>query len=243
MRLERFKAAGLDCISVEPEPARQNLPLIIGLHGRGDWGESYTDIADMISETDYRYVFPTAPLPLPGALFEWFRFEGGNLAHAAIATRQNLFSLFNELATRYHTPASQTFLFGFSQGGMMTLDAGLRYRDEQGQPLSGLACLSGLLLADVPMQGLNFSNPQLLYDKDKGDLQQTVAQAVASKIPVFIAHGTYDPVVPKIAGRTAYEVLKAAGVLAEYYEFAGEHQISLDEIKILHKFIQVCLKQ
>ena len=76
MKISRYEAAGLKCIEVAPDDAEgRDLPLVVMMHGRGDWGESYVDIAPAISQKDYRFVFPTAPLPLQGAMFEWFRFD------------------------------------------------------------------------------------------------------------------------------------------------------------------------
>jgi predicted esterase len=190
MKIERFEAAGLKCIEVVPEQVTGDLPLIIGLHGRGDWGESYVDIGPMISETDYRYIFPTGPLPLEGALYEWFRLESYEIAREAAQARQLIFKLLNELSTKYNSPAPRTFLFGFSQGGMMTLEAGLRYRDSQGKPLAGLASLSGLLIADAPFNQNVMLSPASYYGADRGDLKKTLEEAAAAQIPVFIGHGS-----------------------------------------------------
>ncbi|NWJ96322.1 MAG: hypothetical protein HXX20_11100 [Chloroflexi bacterium] len=237
MQINRFEAAGLNCIEVAPDEVNPDLPLLIGLHGRGDWGESYVDLAELISETDYRFIFPNAPLPLPGAFFEWFRFESANLGKEAATTRQTIFQLLEELMARYTTPASRTFLFGFSQGGMMTLEAGLRYRDRDNQRLAGLAVLSGMLLADAPFQASRQTSLASYYASDKGDLKAVLAAAAADQIPLFAAHGIYDPVIPVGAGRSTREVLQQAGLVVEYYEFQGEHQIILPEIQFLRQFI------
>jgi len=243
MKINRFEVTGIKCIEVAPENPDADLALVIGLHGRGDWGESYLDIAPMISETAYRYIFPTAPLALPGALFEWFRFDNGNLGQETAKARQILFKLLANLAERYKTPASRTFLWGFSQGSMMTLDAGLRYRDGQGQRLAGLGALSGFLVADSPFSQSNFMIPGRYFNQDQGDLKEVVAEAVADQIPVFMGHGTYDPVVPVQAGRVSRDYLQAAGLKLEYYEFAGAHQLILPEIEALRDFIAKSLSK
>ncbi len=237
MQVNHFEAAGLKCAEVLPDEASAELPLVIGLHGRGDWGESYLDIGPMISETAYRYIFPTAPLRLEGALFEWFRFESPQVSKEAAKARLIIFKLLEELATRYNISASRIFLFGFSQGGMMTLDAGLRYRSADGQRLAGLSALSGLLMSDTPFRQNSMANPAQYYEQDESDLKEAVAGAAADKLPVFIAHGSYDPVVPVRAGQAARDFLRQNGLAVEYYEFPGEHQIILPEIENLSAFI------
>ncbi len=233
MKISRYETAGLKCIEVAPDNAEgRDLPLIVCLHGRGDWGESYVDIAPALSETAYRFVFPTGSLALPGAMFEWFRLEAMNLGPGAAKARVQIMALLDELGRRYNTPASRTILGGFSQGGMMTLDAGLRYP----QKLAGLFALSCFMVADAPF---NWSNPTPngYYGNDRGDLGSTLATAAMLKTPVFLAHGTYDPVVPLMAGRATRDLLQKAGVAVEYYEFPGAHQISMDELAKIKEFL------
>ncbi len=233
MKTSRYEAAGLKCIEVAPDNAEgQDLPLVVCLHGRGDWGESYVDLAPAINDHDYRYVFPTAPLPLPGALFEWFRFEQQNLGAVAAKARVQVTALLNELRQRYNTPASRTILGGFSQGGMMTLEVGLRYPEK----LGGLFALSSFLIANATFDWTR-PTPQAYYGNDRGDLSTTLAMASTLKIPIFIAHGTFDPVVPLLAGRATRDVLEKAGLPVEYFEFYGAHEINLDELGKLKAFL------
>lgn len=234
MKLSRYDAAGLKCIEVAPDDAAsRDLPLVVMMHGRGDWGESYVDIAPAISQRDYRFVFPTGPLPLPGALYEWFRFDQQSIAAGAAKVRVQISAMLDEVRQKYQTPAARTFLSGFSQGGMMTLDTGLRYPEK----LAGLLCLSGFLIADAPFNW-SMPSPQAYYGNDRGDLQATLTAATALQIPTFLAHGSYDPVVPIQAGRATREVLQKAGLPVEYYEFPGQHEITLDELGEVKDFLK-----
>src|SRR5690606_5963438 len=84
-------------------------------------------------------------------------------------------------------PAARVILAGFSQGGAITLAAGIRRQ----VPLAGLVGLSTYL-------------PAL----------HTVADALregANAQPVFIAHGTQDPVVPFMAGEQSAALLQRHG--------------------------------
>lgn len=235
MKITRFEAAGHKCIEVAPDDdAGRDLPLFICLHGRGDWGESYVDLAPAISESDYRFIFPTAPLAVPGAYFEWFRLDASDIAAGAKQARAKVKALVDELLARYETPAERVVLGGFSQGGMMTYEVGLRYP----QPLAGLVILSGILLADAPFNFMRPLNPTTYYAQDKGDLKEVLARTAERQTPIFIAHGTYDPVLPVVGGRAANKLLKEAGVPVEYYEFPGQHEISFDELAEIKTFLE-----
>jgi phospholipase/carboxylesterase len=235
MKINRFEAAGLKCVEVAPDDAAgRDLPMFICLHGRGDWGESYIDLAPAINENDYRFIFPTAPLALPGALFEWFRLDNLDRALNARKARPTVLNLVNEVLERFQTPADRVVLGGFSQGGMMTYEVGLRYP----QKLAGLVVLSGLLIADAPFNFMNPPDPATYYAQDKGDLKEVLAETAARQIPVFIGHGTYDPVVPVIAGRGAAQLLKEVGVPVEYYEFPGQHEINFEVLQKITAFLE-----
>lgn len=234
MKAKWFEAAGLKCIEVAPDDAEgRDLPLFIGMHGRGDRAESYVDLAPAISESEYRFVFPNAPLPVPGAYFEWFRIDNPNRALASKEARALVTNLVAELCGKFQTPASRTVLGGFSQGGMLTFEVGLRYPEK----LAGLVVLSGMLLADVPLtlQPVRFND---YYGQDGGDLKAVLSETAARQTPIFVAHGTYDAVIPVAAGRAAHDLLKEAGANVEYYEFSGQHEITLDELVQLQAFLK-----
>ncbi len=233
MKTNRFEAAGLKCIEVVPgDAAGRELPLFIGLHGRGDRAESYIDLAPAVSDSKYRFIFPNAPLTVPGAYYEWFRLDTLDLTQGVKEARAMVSKLVTVLREKFQTPANRTVLGGFSQGGMATFEVGLRYPEK----LAGLAVLSGILLADAPFT--NLRRPADYYNQDRGDLTAVLAETAARQTPIFIAHGINDPVIPVIAGRAANQLLKEAGADVEYYEFPGGHEISLAELQQVKAFLQ-----
>ena len=232
MKASRFKAAGLNCIEVTPDDTTgRDLPLFICMHGRGDRAASYVDLAPIISEDGIRFVFPDAPLPVPGAYYEWFRIDNPNRVVAAKDARAMVTKLITELREKYQTPANRVILGGFSQGGMMAFEVGLRYPEK----LAGVAVMSGMLLANVPLdtQPVRFTH---YYEQDQ-DLKAALEETARRQTPIFIAHGTYDAVLPVAGGRSAHKLLKDAGVNVEYYEFPGQHEISLEELVELKQFL------
>ena len=240
MQTTRFEVAGFKCVEVSPAgSAGRDLPLVIVLHGRGDWGESFTDLPPILNATDYRYVFPTARLPLPGAMFEWFRFDQSNFASASGGARSEVSSLIQALTARYKTPAARTVLGGFSQGGMMTLEVGLRYP----QKLAGLMSLSSLLVADARLNLEGGRPDAATYYAQDAALLPMLAEAVRlGQGPVLVAHGTHDPVVPVQAGRGTRDILQQNGIEVEYYEFEGGHQLTPDELDQIRTFLNRVLR-
>jgi phospholipase/carboxylesterase len=104
------------------------------------------------------------------------------------------------------TPAARIVLAGFSQGGAMALQAGLRYP----QRLAGLMVLSSYLpLAEQAAQE---------------------ATAANAGIPIFMAHGTQDPVVPHAMGAESQRKLQQLGYPVEWHEYPMPHSVCLEEI-------------
>jgi len=107
-------------------------------------------------------------------------------------------------------PLKQTILSGFSQGGAMTLDVGLKL------PCSGLISMSGYLHSDIE----NIESP-----------------ATNSLPSVLIMHGKQDEIVPVSAAQKARDVLESLAVPLEYREFDGGHQISSQMLDVARSFI------
>jgi len=97
-------------------------------------------------------------------------------------------------------------LAGFSQGGAMTLFAGLR----RPELLGGLICLSGYLPLDQELEPLAAKMPKPL---------------------IFQAHGTADPIVPHILGQQSHQWLLDAGYQVEWHEYPMGHEVCFEEIK------------
>lgn len=240
LKIERFEAAGLRCIEVAPDgsDSKTNLPLIITMHGLGDRGESYIDFAPVLSQFNYRFVFPTAPVALPGGGFQWFPFAPYNFFNGVTTARQHVTKLVNALSEHFQTPAERIVLSGFSQGAMMTLDAGLRYRGKDGKRLAGLVALSGMLVVESPVMpnfmGGDFSS---YYANARSDVNQILKEAATDQLPVLVIHGTHDPVVPISAERESVALLKKAGLPVEYVELNYGHEISMETLMLVQKFL------
>ena len=104
-------------------------------------------------------------------------------------------------------PPERLLLAGFSQGGAITLAAGLA----RARPLAGLIALSTYL----PM-------PQVLA--------QERLQPQAAAQPLFMAHGVFDPVVPPSAGEAAMRAMRGFGFDVHWRRYPMQHQVCAEEI-------------
>jgi len=190
------------------------LPLVFMLHGRGADANDLADLAPMMG-TGYRFVFPNAPQPFeaaPGFTFGYTWFDGWPAEPNSVKKSRNLLLQFiDEIIERYATPPGKVILSGFSQGGLMSLDAGFRTK----QKLAGIVVMSGAVYeADPP----NFS----------------------PKIPVLIVHGSDDDVIPVLAARRARRILEDHGIEPEYQEFPMGHFVTPDSIAVVADFMRRC---
>ena len=105
-------------------------------------------------------------------------------------------------------------LAGFSQGGAMALQVGLR----QANPLAGIMALSCYLpLAETLL---------------------TEACAINASIPIFMAHGTYDSVIPVAHAIASREKLLTANYSLEWHEYPMEHTVCKQEMADISRWLR-----
>jgi len=198
------------------QPAQQSMPTVFVLHGRGADAHDLADIAPLI-DNNYRFIFPNAPEPFepaPGFTFGYTWFHGFPPARESLVrSREPLLRFIDEILARYPTPPGKFILSGFSQGGLMTLDAGYRTK----QKLAGIVVMSGALYEADP--------PPLTPD-----------------IPVLIVHGTEDDMIPVHAARRARRILEQHGIRPEYHEFPMGHYVTPESMAVVKEFIKRCLQ-
>ncbi|NYS35009.1 carboxylesterase, partial [Streptococcus danieliae] len=99
----------------------------------------------------------------------------------------------------------------------MTLQTGLRHAE----PLAGLMCLSGYL----PLA-------------DKTALERTPASL---ETPIFMAHGTADPVVPIARAQQSRDLLTGMGYKVEWHEYMMQHSLCQEEIDAIGAWLKKVL--
>lgn len=126
------------------KPAGASLPLVILMHGRGADASDLADLAPML-DRGYRFLLPNAPKPfemMPGYSVGYTWFDGWPPSGSSFAeSRARLLEFIDQSLEKYPTPPGKLVLAGFSQGGMMALDAGFRTP----HPVAGIVCMSGAI--------------------------------------------------------------------------------------------------
>ena len=204
--------------ALEIETGRNPQAAVIWLHGLGADGHDFEPIVPELvrpAERALRFVFPHAPmrpvtLNAGYVMRAWYDIialdrraaedESGIRASQALIT---------ELIRRENSRGITTeriVLAGFSQGGAMALFSGTRY-PERLAGIIGLSCyqiLAGRFAAERPPAN----------------------QAT----PIFLAHGTQDPVVAPVLGEAARRLLEAEGYTVEWHAYSMPHSVCPQEV-------------
>jgi phospholipase/carboxylesterase len=194
-----------------PAQKKDSRRLLIALHGLGDSPAGYRWMPDELGLPDVNYLLARAPDPYYEG-FSWFDISG-DAAPGIERSRKLLFELLDSQAEAGF-PASQTVLFGFSQGCLLTADVGFRYP----QKLAGLIGISGWV--HEPDRLLKELSP------------------VAREQRMLFTHGTQDPMVPCAKVREQVKALNAEGLHIEWREFNKAHTIAgREELTFIRDFI------
>ena len=207
--------------TVERETGPSPTWSVIWLHGLGADGHDFEPIVPELLRRDWpaiRFVFPHAPVRAVtinnGARMRaWYDIKDFDLANradeAGVAESITQVEALVAREVERGIPRGRIVLAGFSQGGAITLAWGLRTM----QPLAGLVGLSTYLPAAQNVAEF--------------------ARAEASEQPVFMAHGTQDPVVPVQAGHYSADLLQQRGFDVDWRTYPMAHQVSAEEIRDL----------
>ncbi|MEO1762805.1 MAG: alpha/beta hydrolase [Cyanobacteria bacterium J06629_18] len=202
----------LDFIDVPPTNTETKKGLIIILHGWGANAEDVASIVPFLQLPEYHFVFPNAPFSHPHSPIgrAWYELSRDNMYEGLTESRKLLIDCLQSLESSTGVPLNKTILSGFSQGGAMTLDVGLKL------PFAGLISMSGYLHSDIQ----NLETPANNFLP-----------------PVLIMHGKQDEVVPLQAAQKARDALELQAVPMEYHEFDGGHQIGSQMLDVARNFI------
>lgn len=207
----------LDTVEQETGPDPQ--ASVIWLHGLGADGNDFASITPelgLAKNPAVRFVFPHAPIRAVTInsgmrMRAWYDIVAADLNNRAdIAGVQQSQREIDALIAREQdrgVPAARIVLAGFSQGGVIALHAGLRYPER----LAGIMALS-------------------TYVVQAEKLPAEIA-AANRDVPIFMAHGTADPVVRHDWGDASRRALVAAGCQVEWHSYRMEHSLCLEEIR------------
>ncbi len=201
---------------------------VIWLHGLGADGHDFEPIVPYLGlppESAVRFIFPHAlmrPITVNGGavMRAWYDIKeisttkGQDEAGVSHSAGKILDLIDHEI--KRGIAASRIILAGFSQGGAMALHVGLRYP----QKLAGIMALSAYLMFP--------------------DRLQNECTRANSETPVFVGHGTQDPMVPVELGRDVHSILQAGQWPVEWHSYPIQHSVSQQEIADVGRWLQRC---
>jgi phospholipase/carboxylesterase len=219
--------------TLEVETAPKPTAAVIWLHGLGADGNDFAPIVPELRLTGspaIRFVFPHAPtMPVTinngYVMRAWYDVSFGDLEgttrradEKGVRLSQSRIGDLIEREIKRGVAARRIVIAGFSQGGAIALQTGLRYPET----LAGIMALSTYLpLADQ------------LTDE---------ASAANRQIPIFYAHGTHDPVIPLAMATTSREKLVAAGYAVEWHEYPMQHSVCAEEVAAIRAWLTKVLR-
>jgi len=217
-----------DAIIIEPRDTHK--ASVIWLHGLGADGHDFEPIVPELGLADalgVRFIFPNAPMrPVTindgMSMRAWYDVKLPDLSDQedteSIIESSNMINDYINIEIEAGLEPNKIILAGFSQGGAIALHAGLRYSS----PLAGLLALSTYL--PMPDQLENEAS----QNKD---------------LPIMMAHGVSDPVIPVDQGRSSCQTLKDHGYTVDWNEYMMQHAVCLEEINAISAWIKNILSQ
>lgn len=211
--------------TVEASTGDNPTAALIWLHGLGADGHDFAPVVPQLklpAGPDLRFVFPHAPVrpvTINGGIpmRAWYDIVSIDSRpptdQAAIDESTELVSRLIEREAERGIPADRIILAGFSQGGAIALHAGLRYP----QTLAGIMGLSTYLLM-----------PERVREE---------RSAANANTPVFLAHGSFDPVVPVTAGERSRDLLAELGYAPQWHSYPMPHAVLPQEIEDIRQWI------
>ncbi len=203
---------------------------VIWLHGLGADGHDFEPVVaelGLSQDPAVRFVFPHAPyrsVTVNGGMRmrAWYDIRSVDIAAAPDAegieaSSQRVVGLIDEQIDRGIAPG-RIILAGFSQGGAIALHTALT----RNVPIAGVIALSTYL----PLPG----------DVDLAEKRH------ATSLPLFLAHGTFDPVVPLALGEAASRRLAEAGFHVAWRTYAMPHAVSPGEIDDIREWLDAVIR-
>jgi len=212
--------------TIEVNPGAAPKTTVVILHGLGADGTDFLSFADELkldAVGPVRWVFPRAPMravTINGGhrMRAWYDILNMDLVRREDETglRESFAQVHALLDAEVArgVSANRIILGGFSQGGAITLGAGLRY----GHRLGGLVCLSGYMpLADAFAAERHTAN---------------------TSTPVFQAHGQRDGVINISRATETREQLLRLGQAVEWHDYPMEHSVCMEEVQAIQAFVR-----
>jgi phospholipase/carboxylesterase len=211
----------MEAIQIETGPRPE--AAVIWLHGLGADGHDFEPIVPELElEKPVRFVFPHAPIRAVTinngmrmrAWYDIYQFGGGREDEQGLRASEKLL---HEMIRAQGLPPEKIVLAGFSQGGAIVLQTGLRYPER----LAGIMALSCYLPIASTVAA------------ERSDANRSV--------PIFMAHGRFDDIIPIPRAQASRAALEKMGYAVQWHEYAMPHSVCADEIAHISAFLSTIL--
>ena len=185
--------------------------LMIILHGRGDSSDGFLGLPPFLALDDMNYILFDAPFEYFSG-YSWYPLPPDQLPGIEYSSKlltRDLDALFESQFN-----AEESFLFGFSQGALLTFEFGARYH----KTLAGYIAISGYI----------YDAKKILEDRNKEVNQNNW----------LCTHGTQDPVLPFETSKAQVKVLQDGGFNVEFKSYEKDHSIDRDELSMIAEWIK-----
>lgn len=198
---------------------------VIWLHGLGADAHDFEPIVPELGRdlrSGVRFVFPFAPhrpVTINGGMVmrAWYDITDADLARRAdeegVRESGELLRALVDAEVENGLSPSRIVLAGFSQGGAIALHTGLRYP----QPLAGILALSTYL-------PLHEAAREEASDANRG-------------VPIFMAHGSQDPVIPLSTSEASRDFLTRLGYVVECHTYPMPHSVCAEEVRDIRDWL------
>jgi phospholipase/carboxylesterase len=216
--------------TIELETAPKPTASVIWLHGLGADGNDFVPVVRELAlpaSLAVRFVFPHAPVRSVTInngvrMRAWYDIAAADLNNRAdlAGVKQSQLQVEALIAREVGRgiPASRIVVAGFSQGGAVALYTGLRHAER----LAGVMALSTYLIG--------------------ADALAIEAASINRDVPIFMGHGTADPIVRFDWGNASRQALVKAGYSVDWHTYGMEHSVCMEEIHAVSAWLQRVLR-
>jgi phospholipase/carboxylesterase len=207
----------LDCIEINP--SGQPAATIIWLHGLGADGHDFEAIVPELrlpESLPVRFVFPHAPersvaINAGLRMRAWFdildlKYRADSVDMDQFLESGDMLAALINAELKSGMPSDRVVLAGFSQGGAIVLHTGLQYQNQ----------LAGILAMSMHLPTIHNLVPEL--------------SSANRKVPIMMAHGQMDPVIPVAKAIETRQELTRLGYAVRWHEYPMQHSVCADEI-------------
>jgi phospholipase/carboxylesterase len=190
-------------------------PTVLAIHGLGSNEHDLIGLAPHLPE-GLLWISPRAPLVVGRNAFEWYRVKviGRPDPEQVLSALETIDRFVDEIRSTYPVDPRKLFLLGFSQGSLLSMCYALTHPSK----VAGVIAQSGYIPSHIPLE---------------------VDEPGIRNKPFLLTHGEQDTMIPVEWARASRDRLLSLGVDLSYHEFQMGHNVSLDSLEVISKWLKI----